>query len=424
MKKKSSVLLLGLIIVVSGWWTTRGSSRAAPAEGVLDVWATWGDPPDRLQEFFDAYSQASGIPVTVTSRVRSDDLLEAMAGPEQPDLVILSSVDLVRSYHDQGLVEPLGRRIKAAGISLEEVYPALLQQCRTADGETLCLPWGGDVDALFWNQDLFAAAGLDPERPPRSLEELTEYASRLSVRNEEGEISQAGFVPDLPRSHLEMYVRMFGGSSSGEPGSELTAGSQPLIEALNWQLRFYDSYPPGELEAFVSSLTPYMSSSHPTYGGKRLSCQQCHRSTPIQNKKSPDSGFFQQGRIAMMIDGQWQLEWGEAAAERAQVKTGVAPLPPSDAYRGPANGSVVQGPVLMVPAAARDRDAAVQLLAWMMSPQRLADAAYANATLPASRVAAQDPRFRRIPNLKVFMDLISDRSTRSFQSETAGILRQ
>lgn len=110
----------------------------------------------------------------------------------------------------------------------------------------------------------------------------------------------------------------------------------------------------------------------------------------------------------MMIDGQWQLEWGDSFTERATVNYGVVPFPSSEAYPGRANSSLVQGPVLIIPAAARDKGAAVQLLAWTMSPERLADAAYAHACLPASRAAAQDGRFRRIPNLDVFLDLISD----------------
>jgi spermidine/putrescine-binding protein len=54
---------------------------------------------------------------------------------------------------------------------------------------------------------------------------------------------------------------------------------------------------------------------------------------------------------------------------------------------------VVQGPVLIIPAGAMDKEAAANLLAWMMSPEILAEAAYANSLLPASRTSAQDPRF-------------------------------
>jgi ABC-type glycerol-3-phosphate transport system substrate-binding protein len=68
---------------------------------------------------------------------------------------------------------------------------------------------------------------------------------------------------------------------------------------------------------------------------------------------------------------------------------------------------VVQGPVVIMPAGAMDKEAAAELLAWMMSPRILAEAAYANSMLPAGRTASQDPRFQEIPGFEAFMDLVA-----------------
>jgi len=125
----------------------------------------------------------------------------------------------------------------------------------------LCLPWACYVYALFWNKDLFAAAGLDPERPPQTMEEMVEYASKLTLRSEDGELSQVGFIPDLPRSHTDLYARMFGGALYSDGGAELTANSQSVIDALNWQRQFTNPHTPEDLKGFISSFTPYMSST-------------------------------------------------------------------------------------------------------------------------------------------------------------------
>jgi multiple sugar transport system substrate-binding protein len=404
-RKKGAVLLFGLVVIVSGWWVISRSSLAQPEAGMIDVWATWGDDPAQLQALLDRYSQTSGVPVRVTTRVRSDDLLEALADPEPPDLVILSSADLVEAYHQQGLVEPLDGWIQASDIDLDDIYPAPLAQCQASDGAILCLPWGCDVDALFWNKDLFAAAGLDPERPPQTMEELVEYAEKLTVRDEKGALSQVGFIPDFPRSHAELYVRMFGGAFLNDTGTELTVNSQPVVDALGWQQQFYSIYAPEDLEDFVSSFTPYLTSRHPTYAGRRLSCQQCHRSSPIQNGKTPDTGFAE-GKIGMMVDGEWQVSPNALSHEGFQVNYGVAPFPPPAAHPERANSAVVRGPVVIVPAGAQDKEAAFHLLAWMMSPEVMAEAAYANSVLPTSRTAAQDPRFQQMPHFGVFMDLM------------------
>jgi multiple sugar transport system substrate-binding protein len=235
---------------------------------------------------------------------------------------------------------------------------------------------------------------------------MVEYAKELTVRDEEGELSQVGFIPDFPRSRAELYVRMFGGTFYSDEGTELTVNTQPVLDALNWQMQFYNSYAPEDLKGFVSSFTPYMTSQHPMFSGRRMSCQQCHRSSPIQNGKTPDTGFLE-GRIAMMIDGQWQASPATLSQEEAQVSYGVAPFPPPSAHPERANTVVVRGPVVILPAGAMDKEAAVQLLAWMMSPETLAEAAYANSLLPTSRTAAQDPRFQQIPSLGAFVDLLA-----------------
>jgi ABC-type glycerol-3-phosphate transport system substrate-binding protein len=63
--------------------------------------------------------------------------------------------------------------------------------------------------------------------------------------------------------------------------------------------------------------------------------------------------------------------------------------------------------VAVIPAGVKDKEAAAELLAWLMSPEILAEASYANHSRPTSRTAAQDPRFRQIPNFQVFIDLMA-----------------
>jgi multiple sugar transport system substrate-binding protein len=164
MKKKGAILVLGFIVILSGWWVVEIDSRAQPTAGVLDVWTTWVDAPGQLQALLDRYSQVSDMPIRVKTGVKGSPVTKAMAGPFPPDIIVLSSNDLVWSYYEQGLIEPLDAWIEAAGVDVDDLYSAPLAQCRAPDGTTLCLLWGGDVNVLFWNKDLFQAAGLDPER--------------------------------------------------------------------------------------------------------------------------------------------------------------------------------------------------------------------------------------------------------------------
>jgi len=399
MKKNKIVLLLGVVILLSAWWFIDNSSRAQPEEDILDVWVTWGDQQEQLQEIFDQYSQTRGVTVKVTPRVRSDDLLEAFNKNQPPDLVILSTAELVKTYAEQGLIEPLDDWIELRGIDLEDIYPSSLEQCESQDDFTYCLPWGCDTEVLYWNKDLFAAAGLDPDRPPQTTQELVEYTAKLSLRNEEGELIQAGFIPDYPHAHSELFHQLSGDIN-------FSFDHQNVTDATGWVDQITAFYAPGEIDDFITSFTPYLTSSHPLYAGRRLSCQQCHRSSSLQNKPIPEVGFYQ-GQVAMMLDGQWLVSSGRLAIEQPQLNWGVA-LPPSPpAGLESTQTALVQGPVVIIPAGAVDKEAATHLLAWMNDPKILAEAAYASAMLPTSRAAAQDPIFRQTPYFEVLMNQIS-----------------
>ena len=47
---------------------------------------------------------------------------------------------------------------------------------------------------MFINADLFKAAGLDPDRPPRSYAELLDYSKKLTKYDKDGKITQAGYA--------------------------------------------------------------------------------------------------------------------------------------------------------------------------------------------------------------------------------------
>jgi multiple sugar transport system substrate-binding protein len=238
------------------------------------------------------------------------------------------------------------------------------------------------------------------------MEELVAYADKLTVFDENGELGRVGFIPDFPRSHADLFVRMFGGGFYSDAGAKLTVNSQPAIDALNWQMQFYRTYTPEALQDFVSSFTRYPTSRHAVYAGRRLDCHQCHRSAPIQNKRTADIGFYK-GRIAMMIDGEWRVMLNALSREAPQVNYGVAPFPPPAAHPERAGTAVVQGPVVFIPAGALDKEAAADLLAWMMSPEIVAEETYTTFNLPTSRTAAQDPRFHQVPFFEVFLDLMA-----------------
>ena len=62
--------------------------------------------------------------------------------------------------------------------------------------------------------------------------------------------------------------------------------------------------------------------------------------------------------------------------------------------------------MVVIPSGAKDKDASAKLLAWMMSPDIVAEEMCANANLPTSKKAAEDPCFASIPKFKIFLDMM------------------
>lgn len=71
--------------------------------------------------------------------------------------------------------------------------------------------YDGTSRALYYNKDHFAAAGLDPENPPKTIEELTEVAKKLTLRDG-NRVTQFGLIPWMGEGWLYSWGWSFGGS--------------------------------------------------------------------------------------------------------------------------------------------------------------------------------------------------------------------
>ncbi|RME82461.1 MAG: ABC transporter substrate-binding protein [Caldilineae bacterium] len=380
-------LMLALVLIVSACVAPAPApapaapeAPAAPAAPeTMRVWITWGDNPAQLQELFNRYGEANNVQIQVNAPVDDEKVIAALSGSNPPDILVLSGPDNVPAWVGEGLLTPLDDIIAANNIDVEDIYPAMLAQGRLHDTQW-ALPWGSDTYALYWNKDLFEEAGLDPEKPPQTLEELVEYADKLTKVEADGTITQIGFVPDFSWSHIEQYVPMFGGYWISEDGTKVQVDSQPVLDALLWEQQFYTKYGPEEVLRFVASTGDYASAEH----------------------------GFMAGKVAMMVDGEWMVGPNFIGGLAPDLWYGVAPFPYPADHPERAHTNTVGGTVVVIPSGVANPEASGKLLAWMMSPEIVADEMVANFNLPSSRKAAEDPRFRENEMFAVFMDLAMD----------------
>jgi len=365
-------VLLGLVVACG---KAKGPAEIEQPE-VMRVWITWGDDPTQIQALFNQYGEANNIKIEVNSPVEDDKVIAGLSGSEPPDVLVLGGPDAVSTWVNEGLVASLDDLIAAHGINLDDIYPAMLAQGRY-EGKLYALPWGSDTYGLFWNKDLFEEAGLDPEKPPETMEELAEYADVLTKVDADGHITQLGFVPDFSWSHIEQYLALFGSRWFSDDGTKVQMDTSEMLAALKWEQQFYTKYGAEEVLRFVSSTGEY---------------------------DSPEHGFMS-GKIAMMVDGEWMTGENFIEGLKPDLWYGVAPIPYPAGKPENKGANVVGGTVALIPSGVKNKDAAAKLLAWMLSPEIVAEEMVANFNLPSSKEAAKDTRFHENAKFAMFMDL-------------------
>ncbi len=187
----------------------------------------------------------------------------------------------------------------------EKFYPAAWAEA-VYEGKVYGIPDGADNRALYWNREIFRAkaaelraAGLNPDRPPRTWSEVKAYNKVLTEFKPDGTLMQAGFMPNFGNSWFYMFAFQNNAKFMSDDGKHCTLDSPPAEEALQFMLDCYEQL-----------------------GG-------------YENARAFEAGFgvrqldgFYGGRVAMKIDGDWSLN--NLARYAPTMDVAVAPPPVPD----------------------------------------------------------------------------------------------
>ncbi|HUH97283.1 MAG TPA: ABC transporter substrate-binding protein [Anaerolineales bacterium] len=101
-------------------------------------------------------------------------------GGTPPDMAVLLSTDLY-SLVDSDAITPLDDYIKAAGGDsfTSDFYPAYLANSNY-QGHIWSLPFQRSIPVLYYNRDMFKAAGLDDSKGPANYAEMVADAQKLT----------------------------------------------------------------------------------------------------------------------------------------------------------------------------------------------------------------------------------------------------
>src|SRR5215470_9091705 len=100
-----------------------------------------------------------------------------------PDVAVteISSVPVLGAL---GAAQPLDDLVAAEGGKkfLDKFWPSMLLNC-TYGGRVYGIPFQRSTPVMYYNKDAFQEAGLDPEKPPLTWDELVLAAQKLAKRD-------------------------------------------------------------------------------------------------------------------------------------------------------------------------------------------------------------------------------------------------
>ncbi|MBS1706258.1 MAG: extracellular solute-binding protein [Armatimonadetes bacterium] len=192
----------------------------------------------------------------------------------------------------------------------DKYYPAPWNEA-SYGGKVYAIPDGSDDRVLYYNTKVFAenadklrAAGLDPDRPPRTWSEVLAYSKVLTKFRKDGTLERAGFIPNYGNSWLYLYAFQNNSSFLTPDGRTCTLYSEPAEEALKFMIAGYDILG-GYAEA------------------------QKFQSAQRGNADDP----FIIGNVAMKIDGDWIISSLARYGPNLEFKTVPAPVPDDRYYK-------------------------------------------------------------------------------------------
>lgn len=204
--------------------------------------AVGGAAADLVQALTDEYvAQADGVTITPiyagTYVETMTKTLTAAQGGNPPPLSMLGAVN-VFTLLDEDLIEPFENHLtpEEAEAWLGDFMPAYIEDTRI-DGMTYGIPFQRSTPVMYWNKEAFAAAGLDPETPPATWDELLEMSKALTVRDASGNVTQYGVrIPSagFPYWLFQGLTTPAGAILASADGTETYFDAPEVVESLQY----------------------------------------------------------------------------------------------------------------------------------------------------------------------------------------------
>ncbi|WP_298458832.1 ABC transporter substrate-binding protein [uncultured Cellulomonas sp.] len=365
-----SLLAVGLTACGSGDGGDTPPAAGGDTGGDTEAWegvddgttlTLWTRAPMEFQAnlLVDAYNETHENQVELTITPNDDYVARVGAAAGSGDLPDLFAADIVYvpNWTEAGLFQDISERIESLPFA-DDINQGHIEAGTYEDAQYV-LPFVLDLSVIFYNKELYAEAGLDPEQGPTTLEEFKEHALAIQALGKPG-----------------VYGTYFGGNCGGCGVFTWF----PMIWASGDEVMNEDG-----TEAMLAS-----DSAQEVYSTWRELWEAGAVAPASQDETGATwVGDFQQGNVGVMPYPATLL----ATADET-VDVGVAPIPGVDGGAA----TFIGGDGIGISKDSDVTDQAWNFLAWMMSEEAQVEVLAANGSTPArtdladNEYAAADPR--------------------------------
>ena len=269
-----------------------GGTAECPAgvEGTaIEMWSPFTGPDgDEMTALAERFSSENTCGITVTHVAQPEYVQKLEAGAAAGSLPAMTAVHIVRvaQLAARNVLKPIGPEAMAVlGEDLAGDFPADLWGPGEYKGERYAIPLDVHPLIMFYNKELFAAAGIEePGTEPWTREEFEDALAKL----EESGVTPLSLGTAFQGAALfQGLIRQYGGSLTDETGTTATYNSEAGVQALERIKELRDKYTP-----------------------------------EVSGTGDPEVNVFKQGDVGMVFHGPW---WISDLSKLDFV--GFAPLP-------------------------------------------------------------------------------------------------
>ncbi|WP_316168865.1 MULTISPECIES: ABC transporter substrate-binding protein [unclassified Bradyrhizobium] len=189
-------------------------------------------------DFHKAHPDITVKPVYTGSY--QDSIVKAITAAKAgnaPDVAVLLSTDMF-TLIDDDMIEPYDAIATSAADAawLKSFYPAFMENSQSG-GHTWGIPFQRSTIVQYWNKDAFKAAGLDPETPPKTWDEMVAMAKKLTKRDASGTTTQWGLeIPSsgFPYWLFQALTTQNGAILANQDGTKVAYNDPKVIEAAQF----------------------------------------------------------------------------------------------------------------------------------------------------------------------------------------------